>query len=219
MNIRNFIFFISIVFIQITAHGCSGTQSTVDQMRDQPPNMIRAEKTDPIELRPIGLELPEGHKLGRIGMGVLCIPMTDLKTIGGKAKVSENDFTDVVRTVLENAGYNLADTSANSVTHAHDDGLVLQGTIKDLKANACFPKSGFRSWEISKGESHVKIYWQISSRENDKILFETITEGSDKLSEAIGHGITKIILGSVAGAAENLIADKQFNMIVTNLMN
>jgi hypothetical protein len=178
------------------------------------------EKTKPIQVKPVVLELPEGHELGRIEMGVLCIPMTDLKTIGGKAKVSENDFTDSVRTVLANAGYNIADNSSvNSASYKHDDELVLIGTVKELKANACFPKSGFRSWEISKGESRINIYWQIYSKKSDEILFETMTEGSEKLSEAIGYGITKVILGSFAAATESLIADKQFNMVVTNPIN
>ncbi len=178
------------------------------------------EETKPIQIEPIALELSEGHKLGRIEMGVLCIPMTDLKTIGGKAQVSENDFTEIVRTVLEDAEYNIAENSSvNSQRSLHDDELILRGTVKDFKANACFPKSGFRSWKISKGESSVKINWQIYSKKSDRILFETITEGSEKSSEATGYGITKVILGSVADATQNLIADKQFNIVVTNSIN
>ena len=175
------------------------------------------ENTKPIEITPIVLELPEGHKLGRIGMGVLCISMTDLKTVGGKAQVSEDDFTDTVRSLLLDAHYNIAeDSSVNSQGFRGDDQLILRGTVKDLKVNACFPKSGFRSWKISKGESHVKINWQIYSKKSDRILFETITEGSEKSSEATGYGITKVILGSVAFATRNLMADKQFNTVVTS---
>jgi hypothetical protein len=178
------------------------------------------EETKRIQIRPIALELPEGHELGRIEMGVLCIPMADLKSIGGKARVSENDFTDVVRTVLENADYNIVDnTSVNSKSSAYDDELVLTATVKDFKANLCFPKSGFRSWNISKGESYVKIYWQLYSKKNDKMLFEKITEGSEELKEAIAYGSTEVILASVAVATQNLIADKEFNMMVTNSMN
>ena len=184
------------------------------------PSKVTTEKTKPIQIKPIAVELSEKPKLGRIGMGVLCIPMTDLKTIGGKAQVSEHDFTDVVRGVLESKGYNTADNSSvRSQGYPTEDELVLMGTVKDLKANICFPKSGFRSWKISKGESRVKIYWQIYSKKNDKILFETITDGYERLSEAVGHGSSKIILGSVAVATRNLIADKQFNVIVTNSKN
>lgn len=182
--------------------------------------MVITGKTKPIQIKPIAVELSEEHKLGRIGMGVLCIPMTDLKSIGGKAQVSEDEFTDVVRSVLENRGYNIADkSSVTSQGYPHEDELVLTGTVKDLKANVCFPKSGFRSWKISKGESRVKIYWQIYSKKSDKILFETITEGYERLSEAVGHGSSKVILGSLAVATRNLIADKQFNAVVTNSTN
>jgi hypothetical protein len=181
--------------------------------------MVITQKTKPIQIKPVAVELPKEHELGKIEMGVLCIPMTDLKTIGGKAQVSENDFTDVVKSVLENRGYNIADNSSvTSQGYPHEDELVLTSTVKDFKANVCFPKSGFRSWKISKGESHVKIHWQIYSKTSDKILFETITEGHEMLSEAIGFGSRKVILSSVAVAAQNLIADKQFNLVVTSSM-
>jgi hypothetical protein len=196
------------------------TEKTINQDAKNPPNMTIHEKTKPIQIEPIVLELPEGQKLGRIEMGVLCIPMTDLKTIGGKAQVSENDFTDTVRTLLEDAHYNISENpSDNSQRLLGDDELILRGTVKELKANACFPKSGFRSWKISKGESRVKINWQIYSKKSNRILFETITEGSEKSSEAIGYGIRKVILDSVAAATQNLIADNQFNIVVTNSIN
>lgn len=178
------------------------------------------EKTKPIEIKPIVLELQEGHELGKIEMGVLCIPMTHLKTIGGKAQVSEDDFTDTVRSVLVDAHYNVAEnSSANSQSFRGDDGLILRGTVKDLKVNVCFPKSGFRSWKISKGSSRVKISWQIYSKKIDRILFETNTEGSEKSSEATGYGITKVILDSIAAATQNLMADKQFNIVLRNSIN
>lgn len=217
MNTGNLIFLILILSIQLILHGCAHTEKTINQNAENPPNMRFHEKTKPIEITPIVLELPEGQKLGRIGMGVLCIPMTDLKTIGGKAQVSEDDFTDTVRTLLVGAHYNIAENSSvNSQRITGDDELILRGTVKDLKVNACFPKSGFRSWKISKGESRVKINWQIYSKKSDRILFETITEGSEKSSEATGYGITKVILGSVAASTQNLIANKQFNIVLTN---
>ena len=220
MNIGNLIFLISIVSIQPINYGCVRTEKTLNQEAKNPPNMTIYEETKPIQIKPIVLELPEGHKLGRIEMGVLCIPMTDLKSIEGKAQVSEKDFTNLVRTVLEDAHYNIADNSSvNSQRSLGDDELILRGTVKDLKANLCFPTSGFRSWKISKGESCVKIHWQLYSRKRDKILFETITEGSEKLKEAIAYGSRKVILSSVAVATQNLIADKQFNMVVANLIN
>jgi hypothetical protein len=220
VNFANFIFFISIFSIQPIIYGCAHTETTINQVAKNPPNTVIHEKTKPIQVKPIVLQLPEGHKLGRIEMGVLCIPMTDLKSIGGKAQVSESDFTDVVRAELENADYNLIDKTPVNSRHAiHEDELVLKGIVTELKANVCFPKSGFRSWKISKGESHVKIYWQIYSKKSDKILFETITEGCERLSEAVGYGSSKVILGSVEVATRNLIADKQFNVAVTNSMN
>jgi hypothetical protein len=220
VNTGNLIFLLSIVSIQLMIHGCARTEKTINQDAKNPPNITFHEESRPIQIEPIVLELPEGHKLGKIEMGVLCIPMTDLKTLGGKAQVSENDFTDTVKTILEDAHYNIADNSSvNSQRFLGDDRLILRGTVKDLKVNACFPKSGFRSWKISKGASRVKINWQIYSKKGDSMLFETITDGSEMSSEAIGYGITKVILGSVADATQNLIADKQFNILVTNSIN
>jgi hypothetical protein len=220
VNTGNLIFLLSIVSIELIIHGCVRTEKIINQDAKNPPNMTIHGKTKPIQIEPILLELPEEQKLGKIEMGVLCIPMADLKTIEGKAQVSENDFTDTVKTLLEDAHYNIAEnSSANSQRLLGDNELILRGTVKDLKVNACFPKSGFRSWEISKGESRVKIKWKVYSKRRNRILFETITEGSENSSEAIGYGITKVILRSVAAAAQNLIADKQFNIVVTDSIN
>lgn len=217
MKIRNFIFFITIVFIQAAANGCSRAGTAVKQMGDSPAGILLAEETSLIQIEPVALDLPVGHRFGRIAMGVLCIPMTDLKSLGGKAQVSESDFTSVVIKVLENANYGVTENPLpGREGHNHDDGLVLIGIVKDLKMNGCFPKSGFRSWKISKGESRVKIHWQLYAEQSDKILFEKITAGSDRLSEALPYGFKQAILGSVAAATENLIADKQFNTVLRN---
>jgi hypothetical protein len=218
VNIVHFTVLLSIVLVQSILNGYWWTEATINQVDKNPMNPQINYGTKPIQIKQIVLELPEGHKLGRIEMGVLCIPMTDLKSIGGKAKVSENDFTDVVKTVLENADYSIIDdTSVDSQTRVYEDELVLKGIVKELKANLCFPKSGFRSWKISKGEAYVKIHWQMHSNTDDKILFEKITEGSERLTEAIAYGSTKVIRASVAVATQNLIADENFNMVVTKL--
>jgi len=183
-------------------------------------NRSIGQDTKPIQVKAIALDIPEGHKFGRIGMGVLCIPMTDVKAIGGKARVSEKDFTEVVRAELTQANFNIIARESDDIDYTNiQDELVLKGIVKELKANLCFPKSGFRSWKISKGEAYVKILWQVHSKAGDKILFEKITEGSEKLKEAMAYGSSKVILASVAVATQNLIADKQFNLVVTNTNN
>ena len=195
--------------------GCSQKEITVQPVHEQPPGTPVNQETRLIDVEPVALDLPDGHKLGKIEMGVLCIPMTDLVTIGGKAPVSVEDFTNVIVNILERANYNLLSSNSNNIkSNRLGDELILKGVVKDLKANICFPSSGFRGWKIGKGNSYIKIDWNLISKQTNQTIFETITEGSYELKDAIAYGPEKVMLSSVAVATQNLIADENLVKLV-----
>lgn len=194
---------------------CTSNEPIIHPVHTQPLDIPITRKTKLIEVRPITLDLPEGRKLGKIGMGVLCLPMTDLITIGGKAPVSEGDFTNEVVNVLEKANYNLVSSNSNNIKSSRlEDELILKGVVKDIKANICFPNSGFRGWKIGKGDSYIKIDWNLISKQTNQTIFETTTEGSCILKDAIAFGPEKVILRSVAIATEKLLGDDNLVKLV-----
>jgi len=213
-NKYSFISSISFIFCALL-FSCAGEQPIIHLVNGRPLGPPVDQETKLIEVRPITLDLPEGHKLGRIEMGVVCIPYTDLVTIGGKAPVSVEDFTNVVINILDKANFNIVDaTSNNPESIGMGDELILKGVVKDIKADICFPNSGFRGWKIGKGESYIKIDWNLISRPTNQIIFETTTEGSYELKDAIAYGPEKVILGSVAVATQKLIAEKNLVNLV-----
>jgi hypothetical protein len=213
-NKYSFISSISFIFCALL-FSCAGEQPIIHLVNGRPLGPPVDQGTKLIEVRPITLDLPEGHKLGRIEMGVVCIPYTDLVTIGGKAPVSVEDFTNVVINILDKANFNIVDaTSNNPESIGLGDELILKGVVKDIKADICFPNSGFRGWKIGKGESYIKIDWNLISRPTNQIIFETTTEGSYELKDAIAYGPEKVILGSVAVATQKLIAEKNLVNLV-----
>jgi len=213
-NKYSFISSISFIFCALL-FSCTSNEPIILPAYKRPLDTPINQATKLIEVRPVTLDLPEGHKLGKIGMGVLCLPMTDLITIGGKAPVSEGDFTNEVVNVLEKANYNLVNSNSNNMKSSRSEvELILKGVVKDLKADICFPSSGFRGWKIGKGESYIKIDWNLISRQTNQIIFETTTEGSYELKDAIAYGPEKVILGSVAVATQKLIAEKNLVNLV-----
>jgi len=214
-NSDNFSKILVLFLLCILFPGCTSKEPIIQTVHNKPLKSAINKGTKLIEVRPITLDLPEGHKLGRIEMGVVCIPYTDLVTIGGKAPVSVEDFTNVVINILDKANFNIVDaTSNNPESIGMGDELILKGVVKDIKADICFPNSGFRGWKIGKGESYIKIDWNLISRPTNQIIFETTTEGSYELKDAIAYGPEKVILGSVAVATQKLIAEKNLVNLV-----
>jgi len=204
-----------LLLIIVMLTGCWRDERVINPAYKSPLNTPIDRETKPIVIRPIVLELPEGHKLGKIEMGPVCIPQTDLITLGGKAQANEEHLTFAVKKELSNANYNVVDRNPEFPSPSkYNEELILAGTITDLRANVCFPSSGTRSFKIGKGEAYTKIHWKLFTKNNNEPIYESITEGSDKLEKSKPFGPAKVIIGSVIIATQNLMADKDFNNVV-----
>ncbi len=51
-------------------------------------------------------------------------------------------------------------------------------------------------------------------KKNNEPIYESITEGSDKLEKSKPFGPAEVIIGSVIIATQNLMADTNFNNLV-----
>lgn len=148
--------------------------------------------------------------------GLLCVPQGDLNWKGGRLKLDSDDLTDAFKEELEKYSFKtVGDTSALfEDPSSWKSEILIAGLVKELKSNVCFPKAGFGNFSSSKGESFIKVEWQIYSKLDRAVVHSVTTEGSFKSTESQEGGIDPIILNAFAQAARNLLADTKFRDIV-----
>lgn len=206
-----------VLLMPVILVGCA-TSSVVKQTElKQPIDIPVNQETKPLQFKKIVVKLPRGHKLGAIKSGVLCVPNAELTWLGGKATITEDEFTDVFREELEKANYQVVG-DPNALFEDPSEWkaeFLVAGLVTEMLANLCYPWSGFGNWTSGKGEAYMKVNWQIYSRLDRKVVFQTITEGSSKVDDSSPTGPTDVFLNAFAIATGNLLADKGFNELVT----
>ena len=103
------------------------------------------EETKPIAFKRIVLKIPRNKSIGKVRVGLLCIPTGDLTRSGGRYALNSDIFNDVFRDELENANYQVVgdpdqlfgDPELSKAEY------FIAGLIKDIEANVCYPGSGF----------------------------------------------------------------------------
>jgi hypothetical protein len=86
-----------------------------------------------------------------------------------------------------------------------------------MQANLCF-WTVCGEW-LRKGEVYMKVNWQLYSRLDRKVVYETITEGTSKVEpkgslgcyNPVTTGMTDIFLNAFASATKNLLAERGFH--------
>jgi serine protease Do len=198
--------------------GCA--TNTIKQVEAKVPIDISPDqKAKPIQFKKIVIKLRRGQEIGRMQGGIFCADMAPLIWQGGKMTLSGDDFTEVFRQELEKANYPVVgdpDALFDDPSEWKAE-LLVAGLIKEMKANICYPKSGFYDFNTSKGEAYIKVDWQVYSRLDRKVVFRTTTEGSSKIEASSTTGQYDVFLNAFAMATQNLLADQGFNHLVVGL--
>jgi len=173
--------------------------------------------TKPLLFKKVVVKLPRGKEIGSLQTGLLCLPVgRQLTWKGGRVNITSDDFTEVFREELEKANYPLV---GNPDALFEDPSewkaeLLVAGMIKDIKANICYPLTGFGNFSDSQGEAFVEVEWQIFSRLDRQVIYTITTEGSSIVEEASPTGTLDIMLNAFAVATQNLLADQGFHNLV-----
>jgi len=164
-----------------------------------------------IAIKPVQYDVPITNGLGSIKMGELCLSMAELKTIGGKAQVSEEDFTEILYLALSHEGYKVFEMNRHLQDNVDSTPrYLLVSSIRELDANICFPNSGFRSWKFAKGESNMTVNWKLYSYPDQELILERNTRGSSEVRKSIYNGSKKVFQLSFADAVVKLMKDEEF---------
>lgn len=198
--------------------GC-GTSAVIKDVQDKPVQQLdikASANSKPIQLSKVVVRLKRGEHVGAVQGGFFCVPQADLTWKGGRLKLDSDDLTDAFKEELEKYSFKtVGDTSALfEDPSSWKSEILIAGLVKELKTNVCFPMAGFGNFSSSKGESFVKVEWQIYSKLDRAVVHSVTTEGSFKSAESQEGGVDSIILNAFAQAARNLLADAEFRDIV-----
>jgi len=151
-------------------------------------------------------------------------------------RASTDDFTEVFQDEMEKANYNIMwDTGVLFEDPSDIEAeYLIAGIVIEMQANLCFWTSN-GDW-LRKGEAYMKVNWQLYSRLDRKVVYETITEGTSKVKtkgylhpnkpykgtskvyKVAGQvyyvgatDLTDMFLNTFASATKNLLAEKGFH--------
>ena len=205
--------------LAVTALAGCGTSAVIKDVQDkevQQLDLKASAKSKPIQLSKVIVRLKRGEHVGALQGGLLCVPQADLNWKGGRLKLDSDDFTDAFKEELEKYSFKtVGDTNALfEDPSSWNSEILVAGLVKELKSNVCFPMAGFGNFSSSKGESFIKVEWQIYSKLDRAVVHSVTTEGSFKSTESQEGGIDPIIINAFTQAARNLLADEKFRDIV-----
>jgi len=207
-----------LLLLGLILSGCAATPSVIKPVEfKEVENLKKPESTKPIQFTKIVVKLKRGEHIGAMEGGLLCIPMGDLNWKGGKVNVDSDEFTEAFKEELEKYDFKtVGDTNAlfEDPTSWKSE-ILVAGLIKELKANICYPNSGFGNFSKAKGEAFIKVDWQIYSKLDRTVVHSVSTEGSFKNTNASAGGDNEALLNAFAQATRNLLADAKFRQIVS----
>jgi len=173
-------------------------------------------ESKPIMFRKIVVKLRRGEKYGKLQAGLLCISRGDLKWKSGKVVWSGDDLTEVFQDELKTSNYKVVG-DPNALFEDRDASgaeLIIAGNVHGLKANLCYPNTGFGDFDSSKGSAYMRVDWQVYSTLHRRVVFKATTEGSAIQESATSGGPADLILDAFGISVRNLLADKGFNKLV-----
>ena len=131
--------------------------------------------------------------------------------------ITDEELIDAFRRELENNNYRVAGDpyALFGDPEAAQVDILVGGVIGAVDIKACFPFSGSPNVNIGntstlKGGAFMRIAWQIYSRAEGKVVYETTTEGSYTTEEAISGGLPVLLRNAFAANVRNLLADPGF---------
>ena len=203
---------ISVIFLGVGA--CSTMPPlAINEVPTTAPISIPANsQSKPLQLKKIVVKIDRGAVIGTISGGALCIKRDDWVWQGGTKVISDEELTSIFREELKKANYNVVGDPEELFEEGSEwkAELLVAGLVKDVKINSCFPMSGFGNWNSVKGNSYIKVAWQVYSRTTRKVILEISTEGYKITDTPQSGGFKALWEDAFAKAVQNLLANKSF---------
>lgn len=204
----------------VSALAACASSAQIDEVVEQETKEIQlGDSSKPLQFRKIVVRMPRNRVVGAVQMGLLCLGNSQLTYRGGRVAIDDESYSDVFRDELEAANYTVVgDPDALfEDPDAWKAELLIAGLIRDIKANICFPNTGFGDITNSKGEASMEVEWQVYSRLTREVVFKTTTQGAGKITDTRIGGGEDAIVEAFAQATRNLLGDEGFYDLVTGV--
>ena len=212
------------VFVTICAiagtSGCFSDPMPVKSMAElaRPPiRMQPGAKLSPVALTRVVINIPRGTQIS--GETTCLWPTAAVHWNSGRTAFKPDEFAERFVHALKAANYNVAGdptilftASENKVAPRYRVGA----RIDRIAMNICHHSDWFERAPES-GEGAVRVAWQVQDTVDERIVYETTTEGGSKIAygDARMDARVDLIFDAFESAAKSLAADQGFYKLVS----
>ena len=173
--------------------------------------------TRPIALRKIVMKVPINKTIGRVAVGWLCVPQSDMKMDRGRKTLELDYFDDVFRKELKKNNYNVV---GNPDALFEDRSLdkadfFVAGLIKDFEYSVCYPLAALGNYTSSTAAAYLKVQWQLYDTLNRRIVLTINSEGSYKVADSRADGLSVALGTAFANTVRSLLGNNKFKDLLT----
>jgi S1-C subfamily serine protease len=181
----------------------------------QTPLEASADGPGSVKLVAVILALPAGTPWlsVRVGQGICIYPPTVTSASGEREKQDVTAYAPSFKSELERAGYkavtpgeeNLFDPQASSSDYQ------AAAVISDVRVDACVSRGGlFADRGSVRGDSSMKIDWQIYSPIKKQIVARVSTSGAGKLDNSVQGGYQRLLMEAFSSNVRELAQNASF---------
>lgn len=172
----------------------------------------------PLQFQRIVIDIKRGTDIGWLSKGMgFCTESHRWLYKPGDLSFSGKELTETFRSELTAANYNVVgdpdalfdDPSAWKAEY------LVAGAIKSMKVELCYFYDRFVADTKVYGYAVMDVNWQVYSRLDRKVVYQTTTQGRGSMVQPSATGDPDVILGGFAQATRNLLADHGFHDLIT----
>ena len=205
--------------------GCGPEAMSVKSVADvaRPPKQIAPDvKLAPIALAKVVVDIPRGTRIGSYRYVPLhCYLYTSYVFWNrGRMEVNPDEFVERFYRSLKAANYNVSgDPSVLFTSSVQPVALRYRvgARIDHIAMNLCHLSSTNSSQSLKSGEASIRITWQVQDAVDERVVYQTATEGGAEIAPHNAATNTEIalIVDAFESAARNLAADSGFYKLVS----
>jgi serine protease Do len=172
----------------------------------------------PVQFHRIVIDIKRGTDIGSLGKGIgYCTEWNRWLYRPGELSFSGKELTESFRSVLTAANYNVVgdpdalfdDPSAWKAEY------LVAGAIKSMNVDLCYAYDRWVDDTEVHGYAVMDVNWQVYSRLERKVVYQTTTQGRGDTKQASVTGDPEVFLDGFAQATRNLLADRGFHDLIT----
>ena len=171
----------------------------------------------PVQFHRIVVDIDRGTDVGWLSRGVgFCTETQRWVYRPGQLSLFGKEVTETFRAELMAANYNVVgdpDALFNDPS-AWQAEYLIAGAVKTLNADLCYAFNRWSNETMVRGFAVMEVNWQIYSRLDRKVVYQTTTQGRGDIRPPSVTGDPDVFLDAFAQATQNLLGDRGFHDLI-----